>query len=116
MHILHSPPAALIRRGNIAPVHKIMQHSGRQFLQSGIFLRPEDELLNAVGFFLLLGTPRGNYTCLLDRGGVQYDPTGTAHSIGELGQRNKDRSRSEARKSMRRHIVSWRDAPPPLPS
>ena len=55
MHILHSLPAALIRRGNIDPVHKIMQHSGRQFLQVGIFLRPEDELLNAVGFFLLLG-------------------------------------------------------------
>ena len=43
MHILHSLPAALIRRGNIDPVHKIMQHSGRQFLQVGIFLRPEDE-------------------------------------------------------------------------
>ena len=42
MHILHSLPAALIRRGNIDPVHKIMQHSGRQFLQVGIFLRPED--------------------------------------------------------------------------
>ena len=55
MHILHSLPAALIRRGNIDPVHKIMQHGGRQFLQIGIFLRPEDELLNAVGFFLLLG-------------------------------------------------------------
>ena len=55
MHILHSLPAALIRRGNIDPVHKIMQYSGRQFLQVGIFLRPEDELLNAVGFFLLLG-------------------------------------------------------------
>ena len=55
MHILHSLPAALIRRGNIDPAHKIMQHSGRQFLQVGIFLRPEDELLNAVGFFLLLG-------------------------------------------------------------
>ena len=55
MHILHSLPAALIRRGNIDPVHKIMQHSGRQFLQVGVFLRPEDELLNAVGFFLLLG-------------------------------------------------------------
>ena len=35
---------------------------------------------------------------MLDRGGVQYEPTGTAHSIGELGQRkNKDRGRSEAR-------------------
>ena len=55
MHILHSMPAALIRYGNIDPIHKIMQHSGRQFLQVGIFLRPEDELLNAVGFFLLLG-------------------------------------------------------------
>lgn len=54
MHILRSLPAALVRRGNI-PVHKIMQHSGRQFLQVGIFLCPEDELLNAVGFFLLLG-------------------------------------------------------------
>ena len=36
-----------------------------------------------------IATPRGNYTCLLNRGGVQYDPTGTAHSIGELGQRKK---------------------------
>ena len=54
MHILHSLPAALIRRGNIDPVHKIMQYSGRQFLQVGIFLRPEDELLSAVGFFLLV--------------------------------------------------------------
>lgn len=28
---------------------------------------------------------------MLNRGGVQYEPTGTAHSIGELGQRkNKD--------------------------
>ena len=35
-----------------------------------------------------ISTPRGNYTCLLNRGGVQYEPTGTAHSIGELGQRN----------------------------
>ena len=26
MHILHSLPAALIRRGNIGPVHKIMQY------------------------------------------------------------------------------------------
>ena len=26
---------------------------------------------------------RGNYTCLLNRGGVQYEPTGTAHSIGD---------------------------------
>lgn len=34
-----------------------------------------------------IATPRGNYTSLLNRGGVQYDPTGTAHSIGELGQR-----------------------------
>ena len=35
---------------------------------------------------------------MLNRGGVQYEPTGTAHSIGELGQRkNKDRGRSEAR-------------------
>lgn len=58
MHILHSLPAALIRRGNIDPVHKIMQHSGRQFLQVGVFLRPEDELLNAVGFFLLPATTR----------------------------------------------------------
>ncbi len=44
MHILHSLPAALIRRGNIDPVHKIMQYSGRQFLQIGVFLRPEEEL------------------------------------------------------------------------
>ena len=36
-----------------------------------------------------IATPRGNYTCLLNRGGVQYEPTGTAHSIGELGQRKK---------------------------
>lgn len=55
MHILHSLPAALIQRGNIDPVHKIMQHNGRQFLQVGIFLRPEDELFNAVGLFLLPG-------------------------------------------------------------
>ena len=55
MHILHSMSAALIRRVDIHLVHKIMQHSGRQFLQVGIFLRPEDELLNAVGFFLPLG-------------------------------------------------------------
>ena len=34
-----------------------------------------------------ISTPRGNYTCLLNRGGVQYEPTRTAHSIGELGQR-----------------------------
>ena len=34
-----------------------------------------------------IAPPRGNYTCLLNRGGVQYDPTGTAHSIGELRQR-----------------------------
>ena len=34
-----------------------------------------------------ISTPRGNYTCLLNRGGVQYEPTGTAYSIGELGQR-----------------------------
>ena len=44
MHILRSLPAALIRRGNIGPVHKIMQYSGRQFLQIGVFLRPEEEL------------------------------------------------------------------------
>lgn len=55
MHILHPMSAALIRRVDIHLVHKIMQHSGRQFLHVGIFLRPEDELLNAVGFFLLLG-------------------------------------------------------------
>lgn len=34
MHILHSLPAALIRRGNIDPVHKIMQHSKTIFLTS----------------------------------------------------------------------------------
>ena len=33
------------------------------------------------------GVGARNYTCLLNRGGVQYEPTGTAHSIGELGQR-----------------------------
>ena len=30
---------------------------------------------------------RSNNVHLLNRGGVQYDPTGTTHSIGELSQR-----------------------------
>ena len=55
MHILHSLPAALIRRGNIDPVHRIMQHSGRQFLQIRVLLYPENKLLNTVSFFLLSG-------------------------------------------------------------
>ena len=36
--------------------------------------------------------PRCNYACLLNRGWVQYEPTGTAHSIGELGQRKNTES------------------------
>ena len=32
---------------------------------------------------------RSNNVHLLNRAGVQYDPTGTTHSIGELRQRKK---------------------------
>ena len=55
IYILHPMSAALVRSADIHPVHKIMQHGGRQLLQVGIFLRPEYELLNAVGFVFLPG-------------------------------------------------------------
>ena len=38
---------------------------------------------------------RSNNVHLLNRGGVQYDPTRTAHSIGELRQR-KNKQGAEA--------------------
>lgn len=42
-----------------------------------------------------ISPPREDNVHLLNRGGVQYDPTRTSHSIGGLRQRkNKDRSRS----------------------
>ena len=51
-----------------------------------------------------IATPRGNYTCLLNRGGVQYEPTGTAHSIGELGQR-KNKNMEELMKMIVRRTA-----------
>ena len=47
--------AAFVGSTNIYPIHKIMQDCRCQFRQLWVFLRPTDELLNAVGFFLLLG-------------------------------------------------------------
>ena len=42
-----------------------------------------------------ISPPREDNVHLLDRGGGQYEPTRTAHSIGGLRQRkNKDRSRN----------------------
>ena len=42
-----------------------------------------------------IATPRGNYTCLLDRGGVQYEPTGTAHSIVQQEAHEQVRQKKE---------------------
>ena len=46
--------AAFVGSTNIYLIHKIMQDCRCQFRQLWVFLRPTDELLNAVRFFLLL--------------------------------------------------------------
>lgn len=46
--------AAFVRSTNIYLIHKIMQDCRRQFRQLWVFLRPTDELFNAVRVFLLL--------------------------------------------------------------
>ena len=55
IYILHPMPAALAGSADIHFVHKIVQHSRYQLLQIGVFLRPENEQLDAVSLVFLLG-------------------------------------------------------------